>query len=81
MTPSEDGFDPPESFYSYYSIQETSIRRQVLIAMYFSLTSLSTVGFGDYHPRANIERIFCAIILILGVMIFSQILDAFIGMI
>jgi ABC-type siderophore export system fused ATPase/permease subunit len=53
----------------------------VLIAVYFSLTSLSTVGFGDYHPRANSERIFCAIILVLGVMIFSYIMGNFIAMI
>lgn len=53
----------------------------MLIAAYFSLTSLSTVGFGDYHPRANSERIFCAIILVLGVMIFSIIMGNFIAMI
>lgn len=52
-----------------------------MIAVYFSLTSLSTVGFGDYHPRANSERIFCAIILVLGVMIFSYVMGNFISMI
>ena len=39
------------------------------------------MGFGDYHPRANSERIFCAIILVLGVMIFSYIMGNFIEMI
>ena len=57
------------------------MNRQVLIAMYFSLTSLSTIGFGDFHPRANSERMFCAIILVLGVMIFSYIMGNFIAMI
>ena len=53
----------------------------MLIAVYFSLTSLSTVGFGDFHPRANSERIICAVILVLGVMIFSYIMGNFIAMI
>ena len=57
------------------------MNRQVLIAVYFSLTSLSTIGFGDFHPRADSERIFCAIILVLGVMIFSYIMGNFISMI
>lgn len=49
--------------------------------MYFSFTSLSTVGFGDFHPKNNFERIFCAIMLVGGVMIFSYIMGNFIAMI
>ena len=45
--------------------------------MYFSFTSLSTVGFGDYHPRGDIERVFGAFQLLFGVAIFSYILSIF----
>jgi hypothetical protein len=45
---------------------------------YFAITSLSTVGFGDYHPRGDTERIVCAIILLFGVAIFSYIMSIFI---
>jgi len=38
--------------------------------MYFSFTSLSTVGFGDYHPRSNSERLIGAAMLVFGVAIF-----------
>ena len=39
--------------------------------LYFSFTSLSTVGFGDYHPTNDLERIIGAFILCFGVAIFS----------
>jgi len=35
------------------------------------LTTLSTVGFGDYHPRTNAERTMMAFIMVSGVAIFS----------
>ena len=37
-------------------------------------TSLSTVGFGDYHPRSDLERLLCSAILIFGVSIFSYVM-------
>ena len=46
--------------------------------LYFSFTSLSTVGFGDYHPKNDIERICCAFILLFGVAIFSIVMQNFI---
>lgn len=46
--------------------------------MYFAFTSLSTVGFGDFNPRGDIERILCAFILLFGVAIFSYIMGNFI---
>lgn len=45
--------------------------------MYYSFTSLTTVGFGDYNPRSEFERIFCAMILLFGVAIFSYIMGNF----
>ena len=46
--------------------------------IYFAFTTLSTVGFGDYHPRSNAERLICAFILLIGVAIFSYIMGIFI---
>jgi len=39
------------------------------------------VGFGDYHPRSNIERLVGAAMLTFGVAIFSLALSQFIEMI
>ena len=45
----------------------------LLICVYFSFTSLSTVGFGDYYAKSDIERFFCAGILFMGITCFSYI--------
>ena len=47
---------------------------------YFSFTTLSTVGFGDFNPRSNLERLYMAFGMLLGVAIFSSILGNFIEM-
>ena len=39
--------------------------------IYFSFTSLSTVGLGDFYPIADEERILCSFILLFGVAIVS----------
>ena len=51
---------------------------QAIIGMYYSFTSLTTVGFGDFSPRSEFERIFCSAILLFGVAIFSYIMGNFI---
>ena len=43
--------------------------------MYFALTSLSTVGFGDLYPRNNYERLMGSIMLLGGVSCFSFVLN------
>jgi hypothetical protein len=45
--------------------------------MYFSFTTLSTVGFGDYNPRSDCERIFIAIGLLFGVAVFSYLMGEY----
>ena len=52
--------------------------RYALVASYWAFTSLSTIGFGDYHPKSNSERMVTAFILLFGVAIFSYILGNFI---
>ena len=42
--------------------------------MYFALTTLSTVGYGDLFPISHIERIFAVIVMMLGVAFFSFIM-------
>lgn len=55
-----------------------SIIRNVVTSTYFSFTSLSTVGFGDLHPRNEHERLIAAFILLFGVAIFSYVMGVFI---
>jgi voltage-gated potassium channel len=42
--------------------------------MYYALTSLSTIGFGDYYPKTDAERLYVSFMLLFGVAIFSFIM-------
>jgi hypothetical protein len=52
--------------------------RILITFIYYSFTSLTTVGFGDYHPKSDAERLVCLFILMFGVAIFSYIMGNFI---
>jgi hypothetical protein len=45
---------------------------------YFAITTLSTIGFGDFHPVSVLERVVAAPILLIGVAVFSFIMGQFI---
>ena len=73
-----------ENFINYNDLDTNNSGFNTVVLMYYAFTSLSTVGFGDYHPRSDEERGICAIILLLGVAIFSyfmsilfEIIDSF----
>ena len=51
--------------------------RRLFTCMYFSLTTLSTVGYGDYMPLSIMEKIFGSIIQIFGVTFFSILMNKF----
>ena len=53
---------------------------EILELYYFTFTTLSTVGFGDFHPMSNTERLFMAFGMLFGVAIFSVIMGNFIDM-
>jgi len=48
--------------------------------MYFSFTSLTTVGFGDYAPKSNIEKLVISFSLLTGVLLFSYIIGEYTDM-
>ena len=54
------------------------LHEKAIICVYFAFTSLSTVGFGDYHPISNQERLLGAAMLLFGVAIFSYCMGKFV---
>ena len=55
--------------------------QKVLQCFYFALTTLSTVGFGDFYPKSDLERIVGAQVILFGVALFSIIISEFLDMI
>ena len=50
------------------------------IVVYFAMTTLSTVGFGDYHAITKEEALVLSFVLLFGVGVFSFIMGNFIEM-
>jgi hypothetical protein len=66
-----------EFFFKYFNTEVRSPANQILIMMYYSFTTLTTVGFGDYNPRSDLERGCSVFILLFGVAVFSYIMSNF----
>ena len=45
-------------------------------AFYFTVTTMTTVGYGDMSARTTPERIFCIILMVVGVIVFTFISGA-----
>ena len=76
-TESGDG----NTFIRNFGLSEMSNNRKVIISCYFALTTLSTVGYGDFYPISRTERIVAVVIMLGGVAFFSYIMGNFIEII
>lgn len=68
------------TFYTKY-IQEISDNNDfdsLVIVWYYGLTTLSTIGYGDFSPVSVKEKMIVAIILMFAVAVFSIIMGNFI---
>jgi len=77
-TPEEIAFKNSDDFINFYGLEHHSFAHRTITAVYFAFTTLSTVGFGDYAPRSDVERVVCSFILMFGVSIFSYFMGNFI---
>ncbi|MFT0533575.1 voltage-gated potassium channel protein [Castellaniella hirudinis] len=50
-----------------------------LTAFYFSIVSMSTVGYGDISPHSDAARLFTVSIIILGITVFATSVSAVVG--
>lgn len=69
------------NFIQTYSLKETPGYYQMITSCYFSITTLSTVGYGDLSPQSRHEMIFGIFIMLAGVAFFSYIMGSFIEII
>ena len=52
----------------YYEMDTVEI---YINSIYFTVTTITTVGFGDISGSTKIEKIFCVFIMVIGVVSFS----------
>lgn len=74
-----------EGFIEYFGINNFNPGETpalIVIKMtYFTLTTMTTIGFGDFHPRTNTERMLMSIYFLIGTAIFSYAMNEFMVMI
>ena len=73
--------EKPYNFISFNNMESMENSHKLIISCYFALTTLSTVGYGDYYPVSNQERILAVLIMLGGVAFFSYIMGNFIEII
>ena len=76
-----DDNDNGRTFIKFFNLDEEDNWRKLLICCYFALATLSTVGYGDYYPISNLERIIAVLVMLIGVAFFSYIMGSFIEII
>lgn len=55
----------------------TTTTDQLIVSLYFALTMLSTVGYGDMFPMSNLERVIGVLCMMIGVAVFSLVMGQF----
>ena len=62
-------------------MEERQAGERLVVCLYFILTTLSTVGYGDFFPVAEVEQIIGSIIMFCGVIYFSLLMGKFIDIV
>ena len=62
-----------ETVEDYYIESELSrpMGYKILTSFYFALTTLSTVGLGDFYPKSDAEHMLGSLVILFGVALFS----------
>jgi hypothetical protein len=69
------------TFYKSFSLGNLTNKDQLILVSYFVLTTLSTVGYGDYFPFSDIEVVVSLVYILAGAAFFAFIMGSFIEII
>lgn len=68
------------NFMTYNGIADETYSNfyKCIMVCYMSITTLSTVGYGDLYPISNLEKVIGIVIMLSGVGFFSYVMSSFI---
>lgn len=68
-------FEYPDGWITHYDLLEESIFAQYINSLYFVVVVINTVGFGDFIPQTNFEKLFTTCFIFVACMIFGYSLN------
>ncbi len=66
--------DSGESWFINSSLESASLTTKYLTSLYWSITTLTTVGYGDITPTNDLEIVFTLVVMFLGVSMYAFII-------
>ena len=70
LTAKLDDFSP-DTWVTRFDIQDSSNSRQYLASLYWAISTVLTVGYGDIYAKTSIERLISVLWMIIGVGFYS----------
>ena len=74
-----------KGFIEHFSINDLGVDETPMLIVikmtYFTITTMTTIGFGDFHPWTNTERMVGSLFFLLGTGVFSYAMNNFMYMI
>ena len=70
-----------KTFVTFFHLEDDTNWRKLIISCYYTLTTLATVGYGDFYPVSDMERLIAVFLMLCGVAFFSYIMGSFIEII
>jgi hypothetical protein len=62
-----------KTWVSKANMQDRDDQELFITSYYFTLTTMTTVGYGDFSPNNSFERIWCMVVMLIGVIVFAYI--------
>lgn len=67
----DENEDPETWLFKFYGNDKDNSANIYMVSLYWTITTITTVGYGDISGNNNLERIFAVMLMLIGVTCFS----------